>query len=377
MPCELPGCVENTADQELPNCVVVTNDEALGPTVEGVLQMDEKDVSMRLARHRRGRSMGDTATDHSASPDRAKVVFLPCRIVTRSTRVLNRVRKQLHLDFLAIMESMISLEGRFMARRMGFQELVSNCVNQIRFFWGLKMPVLLGSLAPGYSSRLSKSNHRGLLVVAETIVIFGNVFDRVAAAERDLKEADDAYDLDPCDRTLVDRSRCSVVLIRVLTQEEVFWRQKAGIKWVKDEEQNTRYFHSLVKKRRFRGTIFEIQHEGEVLTDPIAIKRSVASFFEQLLFAESVFPDEMDRDCLEDGQTYEDRCFLCAMPMMAKVREVVFCIEPESVAGLDGFGAIFYHTYGDLILEDVFCAVSESLCGIAMRRVSQLLPSLL
>ena len=51
-------------------------------------------------------------------------------------RVLNRVRKQHHLDFLAIMEPMISLEGRFMARRLGFKEVVSNCVNQIWFFWG-------------------------------------------------------------------------------------------------------------------------------------------------------------------------------------------------------------------------------------------------
>ncbi|KAL2250197.1 UNVERIFIED_CONTAM: hypothetical protein Sindi_2493400, partial [Sesamum indicum] len=108
---------------------------------------------------------------------------------------------------------------------------------------------------------LSKSDHRGLLVIAETIVmqkassfrfqhmwithpgflevvrrdwqyptigsgmvrlqqkltrlkhclkewnrtVFGNVFDRVAAVERDLKEADEAYDIDPCDRTLVER----------------------------------------------------------------------------------------------------------------------------------------------------------------------------
>ncbi|KAL2243600.1 UNVERIFIED_CONTAM: hypothetical protein Sindi_0478000 [Sesamum indicum] len=443
------------------------------------------------------------------------------------------------------MEPMISLEGRFMARRLGFKEVVSNCVNQIWFFWGpeVQCRVLIdheqflhlhlesnkwpkpffvtavyakcdmverrdlwaglrlisvgsspwivggdfntvlcpeersGGAAPSgiamsdfhdmiadcaltdagytgspytwYSRRLrqrldrvlvtdswmdvfsktqvthlelSKSDHRGLLVVAETIVtqkassfrfqhmwithpgflevvrrnwqyptigsgmvrlqqkltrlkhclkewnrtVFGNVFDRVAAAERDLKEADEAYDINPCDRTLVERSRCSAVLVRVLTQEEAFWKQKAGIKWAKDGERNTRYFHSLVQKRRFRGTIFEIQHEGEVLTDPVGIKRSAASFFEQLLSAEPAFPDEMDRDCLEDGLTDEDRCFLCTMPTMAEVREAVFCIEPESVAGPDGFGAIFYHTCWDLVSEDVFCAVSEFFRGIAM-----------
>ncbi|KAL0288267.1 UNVERIFIED_CONTAM: hypothetical protein Sangu_2665800 [Sesamum angustifolium] len=51
-------------------------------------------------------------------------------------RILNRVRKQHHLDFLAIMEPTVTLNGRFIARRLGFLEVVSNCGNQIWFFWG-------------------------------------------------------------------------------------------------------------------------------------------------------------------------------------------------------------------------------------------------
>ncbi|KAK4382071.1 hypothetical protein Sango_2907300 [Sesamum angolense] len=41
-----------------------------------------------------------------------------------------------HLDFLAIMEPNVPLGGRFMARRLGFLDVVSNCGNQIWFFWG-------------------------------------------------------------------------------------------------------------------------------------------------------------------------------------------------------------------------------------------------
>ncbi|KAL2252531.1 UNVERIFIED_CONTAM: hypothetical protein Sindi_0047800, partial [Sesamum indicum] len=114
MPCELPECLENTAGQELPNCAAVTEHEAFGPMGEGELQMDEEDVSRRLARHRRGRSMEDAPT-----------IILLRQIVGRRSphpKVLYRVREQHHLDFLVIMEPMISLEGRFMARRLGFQE---------------------------------------------------------------------------------------------------------------------------------------------------------------------------------------------------------------------------------------------------------------
>ncbi|KAL0340345.1 UNVERIFIED_CONTAM: hypothetical protein Sradi_4551300 [Sesamum radiatum] len=206
--------------------------------------------------------------------------------------------------------------------------------------------------------------------------VFGNVFDNVAAAERGLKEADEAYDQDPCDRTLVERNRCSAELVRALAQEETFWRQKAGIRWAKDGERNTRYFHSLVQKRRFRGTIFGIQHEGEYLTDPIAIKDSAASFFQRLLTAEPVFPEEMDSEHLEDGLTDEDRRFLCVMPTLEEVREAVFSIDPDSVAGPDGFGAVFFHTCWEIIAEDVFGAVMSFSVGSRCRKALLLQPSL-
>ncbi|KAL0315140.1 UNVERIFIED_CONTAM: hypothetical protein Scaly_2885800 [Sesamum calycinum] len=160
--------------------------------------------------------------------------------------------------------------------------------------------------------------------------VFGNVFDKVAAAERQLQESVEAYDQDSCDRTLVQRNRSSVELVRVLAQEETFWRQKAGIRWAKDGERNMRYFHSLVQKRRFRGTIFGIQHDVVYLTDPTTIKDSTTSFFQRLLTAELVFLEEMASEYLQDALTYEDRRSLCFMPTLEEVREEIFSIDPDS-----------------------------------------------
>ncbi|KAL0294077.1 UNVERIFIED_CONTAM: hypothetical protein Sangu_3225600 [Sesamum angustifolium] len=70
-----PVCVEPHPD---------TEDMALCPSGESTLQSDIKDVTKRLARQRRGRSLGDEPEAHSASPDRGKVVSPPLRIVTRS-----------------------------------------------------------------------------------------------------------------------------------------------------------------------------------------------------------------------------------------------------------------------------------------------------
>ncbi|KAK4394438.1 hypothetical protein Sango_1598100, partial [Sesamum angolense] len=385
-------------------------DADLCPPGYGILQTDTEDVTSRLARHRRGRSLGDEPGAH----------WVMSLGLIRFPRTMER--KQHHLDFLAIMEPKVPLEGRFMARRLGFLHVLLHVrlesnkwhkplfvtavyvkcdMAERRALWDALRAVSVGAspwivgsdfntvLSPDEHSggsalsgvamsdfhdaiadralidakyvahlELSQSDHRGLLVEAECTVelkvssfrfqhmwtmhseflgvvrqnwqyptvgsgmmrlqqkmtrlkhclkewnkmVFGNMFDKVAAVERGFKEADEAYDQDPCDRTLVERNRCSGELVRVSAQ------------------------------------------------------------------AELVFPEEIDSEHLEDGLTNEDRRSLCVMPTLEEVREAVFSIDPDSVAGPDGFGAIFFHTYWEIIFEDVFGTVTEFFRGVEIPR---------
>ncbi|KAL0283604.1 UNVERIFIED_CONTAM: putative ribonuclease H protein [Sesamum angustifolium] len=71
----------------------------------------------------------------------------------------------------------------------------------------------------------------------------------------------------------------------------------------------------------------------------------------------------MDSEHLENGLTDEDRRSLCVMPTLEEVREAVFSIDPDSVAGLDGFGAVFFHTCWEIVAKDVFDAMTEFFSG--------------
>ncbi|KAK4414971.1 hypothetical protein Salat_2604100 [Sesamum alatum] len=82
---KLPGCVENTSDRDFSPLGIGTEDEVIALTGEGVVQTDEEAVSKRMARHRRGRSMGEDPSGHSASPDYGRAVSSPHRIITSST----------------------------------------------------------------------------------------------------------------------------------------------------------------------------------------------------------------------------------------------------------------------------------------------------
>ncbi|KAK4434973.1 hypothetical protein Salat_0660300 [Sesamum alatum] len=59
-------------------------DDILTLTGAGRVQTDDVDVSIRVARHRRGRSMEDDPSGYSASPDYGQAASPPCRRVTRS-----------------------------------------------------------------------------------------------------------------------------------------------------------------------------------------------------------------------------------------------------------------------------------------------------
>ncbi|KAL0310271.1 UNVERIFIED_CONTAM: hypothetical protein Scaly_2944800 [Sesamum calycinum] len=74
----------------------------------------------------------------------------------------------------------------------------------------------------------------------------------------------------------------------------------------------------------------------------------------------------MNSEYLEDGLTDEDRRSLCVMPTLEEVREAVFSIDSDSVAGPDGFGVVFFHTCWEIVSKDVFGIVIEFFHGVEM-----------
>ncbi|KAL0291786.1 UNVERIFIED_CONTAM: hypothetical protein Sangu_3261400, partial [Sesamum angustifolium] len=367
---DLPECVEPVCVEPHPD----TEDVALCPSGESTLQSDTEAVTKRLARHPRGGLWEKSL----------RLIRLP-RTVERGVgnaptqRILNRVRKQHHLDFLAIMEPMVTLDGQFMARRLGFLDVVSNCGNQIWFFWGpdVRCQVLVDHeqllhvwiesnkwLKPLFVTavyakcdtierRALWDALRAVLVGASSwivgdcaIVDVGYVGSPYTWYSRRLRQRLDQW------RSGGSR-RLMRHMIRILATARLWSAIGVLLNW----------FEFWPRRRLFGG---RRQHEGEYLTDPIAIKNSAASFFQRLLTAEPVFPEKMYSEHLEDGLTDEDRRFLCVMPMLEEVREAVFSIDPDSVVGPDGFGAVFFHTCWEIISDDVFGAVTEFSRGVKM-----------
>jgi len=66
-------------------------------------------------------------------------------------------------------------------------------------------------------------------------------------------------------------------------QEEVLWKKKSQVRWLKEGEKNTKFFHRSTIQRRMINTITHIQNiQGERVEDHAAIEQELLTYFKQV-----------------------------------------------------------------------------------------------
>ncbi|KAL0406375.1 UNVERIFIED_CONTAM: hypothetical protein Slati_3951400 [Sesamum latifolium] len=196
---------------------------------------------------------------------------------------------------------------------------------------------------------------------------FGNIFSLVDQAKSAASEAEILFDKNPCDQHLISPNQKNAELVHALNMESEYWRQKNNCKWLEAGERNTKYFHSLVKKKRSKALIHRIMEDHQEITNPNQIKASAAKFFENLL-TEHTAVHQVTNFPFQFPQVSEEVCQqLFSTPSLEEVKEVVFSINKDSVAGPDGFSSSFYQNW-EFIATDVWEAVRDFFCGTPMPR---------
>ncbi|KAI3465771.1 hypothetical protein Pfo_022434 [Paulownia fortunei] len=79
--------------------------------------------------------------------------------------------------------------------------------------------------------------------------IFGDIFENIKKAEQEVANSETKFDNNPCDSNLIELKCCTTMLTQALSIEEDYWRQKAACRWIEEGERNTKFFHSMVKKK--------------------------------------------------------------------------------------------------------------------------------
>lgn len=75
--------------------------------------------------------------------------------------------------------------------------------------------------------------------------------------------------------------------MKVVKNEEIRWRQRSKIQWLKQRDKNTLYFHRIATSHKRYSTIDSLKVEGSNITNPTDVKLAIKIFFYQNIYKET------------------------------------------------------------------------------------------
>lgn len=191
--------------------------------------------------------------------------------------------------------------------------------------------------------------------------VFGNVHALVQNAEVKLNVIQLAIDSNGQSDLLFDQQKqAQIDLNKALDMEEAFWREKSRVKWHLQGDRNTRYFHRLTKIKNSTKAISSIRNGDDIITNPDLIASHLTNHFQNIFCNSSVLQvNNLVEDCIPKLVNDHTNNLLTLLPTDKEIHDAVLALNRDSAPGPDGFGAIFFHTYWDIVKIDVIKAVQK------------------
>lgn len=153
----------------------------------------------------------------------------------------------------------------------------------------------------------------------------------------------------------------------VVVLEEIKWRQKAKVKWLKEGDNNTKFFHRMTTARRNVNYISKMKIGNAWVEDKGRIKDHVDGFFKELYNDSGIVRPKLEGlefKMLSDKQ----RAWLERPITEVEVKNVIWSTEDDKNPGPDVFTMAFYKTYWELIREDVMKTMEFFYYGSSLDR---------
>ncbi|CAM8994384.1 unnamed protein product [Rhodiola kirilowii] len=129
-------------------------------------------------------------------------------------------------------------------------------------------------------------------------------------------------------------------------REEILWRQRSRVEWLKEGDRNTRFFHAKATRRKKSNIISRMQNEeGVWLTDERQIGEVTKRYFTNIFSTSRGQVREDQNHSFSNIQrmvTAEMSRKLCEPVTATEVQAAIFQMSPMKAPGPDGFHALFY-----------------------------------
>ncbi|KAJ9535204.1 hypothetical protein OSB04_un001715 [Centaurea solstitialis] len=187
----------------------------------------------------------------------------------------------------------------------------------------------------------------------------GDLHLRAAKLKTELDVVQLAADMDPFSRAL----REDVELLRIAYQqaridEECAARQRAKVKWLREGDANTKYFHMVVKEKRHAQQIHSVRKtDGSFVFDDEVPVAFVDNLKVLLGTRDEDLVPEMPSHLFVNTLPIGDALHMIRPIEDADIRNAIFSIGNDKAPGSDGYSARFFKAAWNIVGGDVMTAI--------------------
>jgi hypothetical protein len=151
---------------------------------------------------------------------------------------------------------------------------------------------------------------------------------------------------------------CAGDLERALLQEEISWRQKSRIKWLKEGDKCTKLFHLMANSSKRYNTIESLRINGSLSSNLAAIRDHAVNFYESMFAENKPWRSRLD-DLLFESLSVDEASSIEAPFLEKEVKDVILGMNGNKAPGLDGFSLAFFQACWDVLKEDIMAVFSD------------------
>ncbi|XP_074328260.1 uncharacterized protein LOC141666166 [Apium graveolens] len=148
-----------------------------------------------------------------------------------------------------------------------------------------------------------------------------------------------------------------IEFLKLLKRQEIYWKQRSKQFWLREGDQNTRFFHNFTTGRKKNNQLTRLKDKhGEWIDNVQGIQEIITDYFSDLFRSSTLGGLFSEREKV-NSVTDEQNAQLLAPITNDEVKDAVFSMHAEKAPGYDGLNPCFYQTYWSVVEKDVveFC----------------------
>ncbi|KAL4353692.1 hypothetical protein GQ457_06G031150 [Hibiscus cannabinus] len=167
-----------------------------------------------------------------------------------------------------------------------------------------------------------------------------------------------------CNDPLLSRNLAKLrsCLWKELRSEESVWLQKSRLRWFKEGDRNTKFFHLVASNRRRSNSLKGIRYKGASLFEPSKILRCAYEFFSEAYnngLALEVEEFNLPFSCISQSQ----QSSLEGIFSVEEVWRAICSSDSNRAPGPDGFNMGFFKTFWSYLKEPIMKFFSDFYVG--------------